>query len=105
MSAVRFATGPKRPIRFLLGGEKNYFLIRGAQVVSRADGMLSIRGPEVSPGSLRAGTRRVQWVRSDGGWAPTPFAHALWASHGSQSSGSKSSIRSLVLNIVFFPLN
>ena len=53
-------TGPKRSIGRLLGGEKNNFLIRGAQVVSRAGGMLSIRGPEVSLGSLRVGTRRVQ---------------------------------------------
>ena len=29
------------------------------------------------------------WGRSDGGCTPTPFAHALWASHSSQSSGSK----------------
>ena len=31
------------------------------------------------------------WVRSDGGWTPTPFAHALWASHSSQSTGSENS--------------
>ena len=48
----------------LLGGKKNNFLIRGAEAVSRSGGMLSIRGLEVSPGSLRVGTRRVQ--------SPTP---------------------------------
>ena len=50
----------------LLEGEKNNFLIRGAGVVSRASGMRSIRGSEVSLGSLVVGTRRVQ--------EPTPHA-------------------------------
>jgi hypothetical protein len=52
-----------------MGGEKNNFLIRGAEVVSRAGGMRSIRGPEVSLGSLRVGTRRAQ--------SPTPYTLAL----------------------------
>jgi len=60
LSIVRFDTGPERPIERFLGREKNNFLIRGAEVVSRAGGMLSIRGPEVSLGSLKVGTRRVQ---------------------------------------------
>ena len=53
----------------LLGREKNNFLIRGAEVVSRAGGMQWIRGPEVSLGSLRVGTGRAQ--------SPTPHAPAL----------------------------
>ena len=36
----------------LLGAEKINFLIRGAEVVSRVGGMLSIRGPQVSLGRL-----------------------------------------------------
>ena len=44
----------------LLGGETINFLIRGAEVASRAGGMLSIRGPQVSLGSPRVGTRRGQ---------------------------------------------
>jgi len=72
LSIVWLGTGLKRSIKPFLGGEKNYFLIRGAEVVSRADGMLSIRGPEVSPGSLRAGIRRVQ--------SPTPHMLALGSS-------------------------
>ena len=44
----------------LLGGEKNNFLIRGAEVVSRAGRILSIRGPEVSLGSLRVDNGRAQ---------------------------------------------
>jgi hypothetical protein len=43
-----------------LGGEKINFLIRGAEVVSCACGMLSIHGPEVSLGSPRVSTRRAQ---------------------------------------------
>ena len=69
LSIVRFDTGPERPIERFLGREKNNFLIRGAEVVSRAGGMLSIRGPEVSLGSLRVGVGRVQ--------APTPHAPPL----------------------------
>ena len=46
--------------RTIYGGRKKKFLIRGAEVVSRAGGMLSIRGPEDSLGSLRVGTRRAQ---------------------------------------------
>ena len=56
---VHLVTGPKRSIGRLLGGEKINFLIRGAEVVIRAGGMRSIRGPEVSRGSLRVGTRRA----------------------------------------------
>ena len=52
----------------LLDGEKNNFLIRGAQVVSRAGGILPIRSPEVSLGSLRVGTRHAQ--------SPTPYTLA-----------------------------
>ena len=54
------------------GGEKANIFIRGAdgaKVVGRASGMLSIRGPEVSLGSPRVGTRRVQ--------SPTPYTLAL----------------------------
>ena len=50
-------------------GEKINFFIRGAEVLSRAGGILSIRGPEVSLGSLRVGTRRGQ--------SPTPYTLAL----------------------------
>ena len=62
-------TGPKRSIGRLLGGEKINFLIRGAGVVSRASGMLSIRDPQVSLEPLRVCTRRAQ--------SPTPHAPAL----------------------------
>ena len=58
--------------RTITGARKNNFLIRGAQVVSRAGGMRSIRGPEVSLGSVRVGTRRAQ--------SPTPHAPPLPAS-------------------------
>ena len=51
-----------------MGGEKNNFLIRGAEVVSRAGGIRSIRGPEVSLGSLRVGNRHAQ--------SPTPHTLA-----------------------------
>ena len=37
--------------RTLIGGRIFFFLIRCAEVVSRAGGMLSIRGPQVSLGS------------------------------------------------------
>ena len=53
----------------LLGVKKGNFLIHGAEVVSRAGGMLSIRGPEVSLGSLRDANRRVQ--------SPTPHMPVL----------------------------
>jgi hypothetical protein len=52
----------------LLRGEKINFLIRGAEVVSCAGGILSIRGPEVSLGSLRVGNRHAQ--------SPTPHTLA-----------------------------
>ena len=58
-----------------LGAEKEFFLIRGrgrpTVYGGRASGILSIRGPEVSLGSLRVGTIHVQ--------APTPHAPALQA--------------------------
>ena len=73
MSVVRLDTGPKRAIRRFLEGEKNNFLIRGAEVVSRASGMRSIRGPEVSPGSLRVSIRRAQ--------SPLPYTYILPAPH------------------------
>ena len=57
------------------GAEKNNFLIRGrgrpTVYGGRTSGILSIRGPEVSLGSLRVGTIHVQ--------APTPHAPALQA--------------------------
>jgi len=68
-----------------LGGEKINFLIRGAEVVSRAGGMLSICGPQVSLGSLKVGTKRVQ--------SPTPYTRVLPPPHTNeqvlgQQSGS-----------------
>ena len=57
---VRLATGPKRSVGRSLGGEKNYFLIRGAEVVSGTSEMRSNPGPEVCLGSVRVGIRRVQ---------------------------------------------
>ena len=43
----------------VLGAEKDFFLIRGQTSArehgSRADGILSIRAPEVSLGSVRVG--------------------------------------------------
>ena len=69
MSIVRLDTGPKRSVGRFMGGEKNNFLIRGAEVVIHASGMRSIRGPEVSLGSLRGGNRRAQ--------SATPHAPAL----------------------------
>ena len=53
----------------LLGGETINFLIRGAEVASRAGGIQSIRGPEVSLGSLRVDIRRAQ--------SPTPHTPVL----------------------------
>ena len=69
LSIARLDTGPKRSMGHLQGGEKNNILIRGAEVVIRASGMRSIRGPEVSLGSLRVSTRRVQ--------SPTPHTLTL----------------------------
>jgi hypothetical protein len=89
LSLVRLDTGPKRSIERLLGGKKINFLIRGAKVVSRAGGMLSIRGPQVSLGSLRVGTRRAQ--------SPTPYTRVLPAPHTDnqvlgQTSGSSQNL-------------
>ena len=57
------------------GAEKEFFLIRAADATGghggRASGILSIRGPEASLGSLRVGTIHVQ--------TPTPQAPALQA--------------------------
>jgi hypothetical protein len=47
-------------MRHLLGGRKGNFFIRGVEVVGRACGMLSIRGPQVSLGSPMVSTRRAQ---------------------------------------------
>ena len=59
----------------VLGTEKLNFLIRGrgrpTVYSGRASGILSIRGPEVSPGSPRVGTIHVQ--------TPTPHASPLQA--------------------------
>ena len=73
LSIVRFDTGPKRSMGHLSGGEKNNFFIRGAEVISRAGGMRSIRGPEVSLRSLRVSNRRVQ--------SPASHTRELPASH------------------------
>ena len=58
-----------------LGAEKDFFLIRGRGRPTvdggRTSGILSIRGPEVSLGSLRVATRRGQ--------SPTPQAPPLQA--------------------------
>ena len=57
----------------VLGAEKEFFLIRGAQAKGpqggRAGGILSIRGPEVPLGALGVGTLHVQ--------SPTAHARAL----------------------------
>ena len=59
----------------VLGGEKDFFLIRGrgrpTVYGGRTSGILSIRGPEVSLGSPRVGTIHVQ--------APTPHTPPLQA--------------------------
>jgi hypothetical protein len=59
LGIVPFATGPKRSMGHLLGAETDCVLIRGrgrpTVFGGRTSGILSIRGPEVSLGSL--------WVR------------------------------------------
>ena len=75
LSIVQYAKGPKRSMGHLLGAEKEFFLIRGRKRPTvygdRASGILSIRGPEVSLGSLRVDTIHVQ--------APTPQTPPLRA--------------------------
>ena len=57
LSIVRLATGPKRSMGHVPGAEKGNFLIRGRGRPpvngGRTIGILSIRGPEISLGSLR----------------------------------------------------
>ena len=57
LTTVQFANGPKRSVGHVLGGEKGNFLIRGRGRPpvngGRTIGILSIRGPEISLGSLR----------------------------------------------------
>ena len=75
-SIVRFANGPKRQMGHLLGAKKNNFFNSRycrSHHDGRAGGILSIRGPEVSPGPPRVGTRRGQ--------SPTPHAWALPSVH------------------------
>ena len=73
LSIVRFANGPKRSMGHVLGAKKEFFLIRGrwrpTVYGGRTSGILSIRGPEVSLGSLRVGTIHVQ--------SPTPHTPPL----------------------------
>ena len=68
LSILPYAKGPKRSMGHVSGAEKLNFLIRGRGRPTvqggRASGILSIRGPEVTLGSLRVGTIHVQ--------APTP---------------------------------
>ena len=74
LSIIPFATGPKRSMGHFLGAKKIFFLIRDiddATRAGRAGGILSVRGAEVSLGSLWVGSGRVQ--------APTPHAPALQA--------------------------
>ena len=62
LSIVRFDTGPKRSMGHLLGGEKIIFLIRdidGPAMAAAPVESCQDRGPEVSLGSPRVGTRRV----------------------------------------------
>ena len=72
LSILQFDTSPQRPMGRLLGAEKINFLMSRygrRHHGGRVGGILSIRGPEVSPGSPRVGTRHVQ--------TPTPHARAL----------------------------
>ena len=67
-----FDTGPKRSMGHLLGGEKIIFLIRdidGPAMAAAPVESCQDRGPEVSLGSPRIGTRRGQ--------SPTPHTRAL----------------------------
>ena len=62
LSIVRFDTGPKRSMGHLLGGEKIIFLIRdidGPAMAAAPVESCQDRGPEVSLGSPRVGTRHV----------------------------------------------
>ena len=87
-------TGPKRSIEQLLGREKNIFFIRGAKVASRARGMRSIRSPEVSLGSPRVGSRRVQ--------SPTPYTPPLPAPDISTKMHLKPMHRAEVAKLIDF---
>ena len=77
LSIVRFANGPQRSTGHVLRAEKLNFLIRGRGRPTvhgaRASGTLSIRGPEVSLGSLRVGIGRMQ--------SPTPPTPPLPSVH------------------------
>ena len=97
LSIVRFDTGSKRSIGRLLGGEKNNFLIRGAEVVSRAGGMLSIRGPQVPLGSPRVGTRRAQSSTLYMRVMPPPHTNEQVLGQTSGSSPNPSTIGSTAL--------
>ena len=84
LSIVRFARGPKRSMGRLLGSEKNFFFNsrhRRSHHGGRVGGILSIRGPEVSLGSLWVGRGRVQ--------APTPHTPPLQAYFGQFSQQTK----------------
>ena len=75
LGIVPLATSPKRSMGHLLGGEKIIFLIRdidGPAMAAAPVESCQDRGPEVSLGSPRVGTRHVQ--------SPTPHARALPAS-------------------------
>ena len=78
LTIVRFASGPKRSMGHVMGVEKGIFLIRGRRWRhghgGRACGILSIRGPEVSPGLPRVDTIHVQ--------SPTPHTPPLPAYFG-----------------------
>ena len=72
LSILQFDTSPQRPMGRLLGAEKINFLMSRygrRHHGGRVGGILSIRGPEVSPGSPRVGTRHGQ--------SPTPHAPML----------------------------
>ena len=76
LSTGQFATGPKRSMGHVLGGEKGFFLIRGSSAAkgegSRACGILSIPAQEVSLGSPRVSSIHVQ--------SPTPPLPARYTS-------------------------
>ena len=72
LGIVPLATSPKRSMGHLLGGEKIIFLIRdidGPAMAAAPVESCQDRGPEVSLGSPRIGTRRGQ--------SPTPHTRAL----------------------------
>ena len=72
LSILQFDTSPQRPMGRLLGAEKINFLMSRygrRRYDGRVGGILSMRGPEFSPRSLRIGTRHGQ--------SPTPHAPML----------------------------